>query len=201
MNNLGIQEDTLAYIIRHTQLLPREFLRIFARAILESRSGMQLGMITSSAIKKSVSYWETDFGTSVLKPYEKLYGKLLAAVEDVMPELPLFFSLADMDRLGHRFKDRIEEEISNPWELLYQMGVVGFVGRNSNDVQVDPDSERYVYAYFCYNSTTPISFANHRVYCVHPLFSKRWQMKRPEAYKEKFVYPANVEHFRVRDLE
>jgi hypothetical protein len=73
--------------------------------------------------------------------------------------------------------------------MLFDIGVIGYVEDNGDR------SENAIYemARFHYNSVSKITFANDRVYCVHPVFSGTWNLRRSgHGDGEKFVYPADV---------
>ena len=197
VNSCGQEEDPLAYIIRHTQLLPREFILIFNRAIRMSKE--EIGSwrkLTGSAVRKAVEKTETELAKHVLLPYQTVFPQLIRACRSVLPELPPICEKSDLDRLGSRFKGRIEEDVFDVWETLYDIGILGYV--DEDPTVADIDYNRYVYGYFKFTSTSPIAFRNDCQYCIHPLFSRLWSLKRPAGSALKFVYPANIEHFRAK---
>ena len=197
VNGFDQPEDTLAYIIRHTQLLPREFILIFNRAIKKSKEDKgSWRYITADAVRWAVEETETDLARHLLHPYDKIYPQLLQACESVMPELPPICSMSDLDRVGSRFKNRIEDDIYDPWKVLFDIGILGYVEDISPGQHAE--SDRYVYGYFSYNSNSPIAFRNDAQYCVHPLFSRLWSLKRSAVAEMRCVYPANIEHFRAK---
>lgn len=196
-NSLGRKEDTLAYLLRHTQLLPREFIFIFNLAIkLSKEEKGSWRFISANAIKTAVENSETELARHILHPFQNLYPDLLQACESVLPELPPICTKRDLDKLGSRFKNRIEDDIYNPWKTLFDMGVLGYVEDSS--LSKGQEHDRYAYGYFNFNSTSPIAFQNDALYCVHPLFSRLWSMKRDYAIDARSVYPANIQHFRAR---
>ncbi|MEM9014971.1 MAG: hypothetical protein AAGB02_07670 [Pseudomonadota bacterium] len=197
VNSFDQKEDPLAYIIRHTQLLPREFILIFNRAIRASKE--EIGSwrrLTGNAVRYAVEQTETELAKHILLPYQTVYPKLLRACQAVMPELPPICEKRDLDKVGSRFKGRIEEDVFDVWNTLFEIGILGYVENNPTPSFVDDD--RYVYAFFKYNSSSPIAFRNECQYCVHPLFSRYWSLNRPAGSSLQFVYPANIEHFRAR---
>lgn len=191
-NKLGKSENALAYIIRHTQLLPREFILIFSRAIVMSHALRgSWRFIEAEAIVSAVNEQESELADQVLTPYKTLYPTFTSEIKGVISELMPFFNKSDMDRLGGKLASISRHEVSDPWSTLFEMGVIGWVERS----QGEQGHELYEYGKFHYNSTGEISFANDRIYCVHPIFSGTWNLR--EKHREgpsKHVYPANVEH-------
>jgi hypothetical protein len=188
-NSLEREEASLAYIIRHTQLLPREFLMIFDAAIVSSHkfSGSWRSL-DHAAIVRAVESQEPLLALQVLQPYRSLYPDLLTAAQDVLPELPPICTLSDLDRVGARLRKMTRHETNNPWETLYQIGVLGYIDERPRG----PSNEKYEYGRFHFNSNKSITFAAGRKYCVHPIFSGSWDLKRDDRHL-KCVYPADVD--------
>jgi hypothetical protein len=116
-----------------------------------------------------------------------MYKELILACDEVFSELPPICSLSELHIVGKRMRKTVGDETSNPWKSLYEMGVIGYI---------DPDqgqrkSAYYEYGLFHFNSANPIRFANHIRYCVHPLFSGAWRLKRQS--NMKFVCPSKID--------
>ena len=189
INRLGREEATLAYIVRHTQLLPREFLMIFDAAIRHSHKKTgSWRYIDGVEIVRAIEEVEADLAKQILTPYRTLYQPLLESLRRVLPELPPICNLGDLDRLRPRFGKRTEREIDDPWEALFEIGVIGYVDEMANH----SGNEKYEYGRFYYNSVKPITFANGRKYCVHPIFSGSFSLIRKDPTM-RCVYPADVD--------
>jgi hypothetical protein len=186
-NRLGKTETALAYIVRHTQLLPREFLMIFDSAITAShkRNG-SWRYIDPRGIVEAVEAREPELARMTLQAYQTLYPTLIEAAQKVIPELPPICRLGDLHKLGGRLK-AARHETSEPWQTLFDIGIIGYI----EDMPAGTASDRYEYGRFHFNSIKPITFANDRKYCIHPIFSGSWNLKRPDA-SLKCVYPADV---------
>ena len=188
VNLLCREEAALAYIVRHTQLLPREFLMFFDAAV--RRSHEKTGSwryIDPLEIVRAVEAEEPELAKQILTPYRTLFPELLSALRRVLPELPPICTLSDLDRLRPRFGRRVELETDDPWETLFQIGVIGYI-----DERPSFSNEKYEYGRFHFNSVRPITFANGRKYCVHPIFSGSYNLIRNDP-QMKFVYPADIE--------
>ncbi len=192
VNRFGQQEDSLAYIVRHSQLLPREFILIFSRAIVKSHALKgSWRYIEPSAIVGAIEEQEPELVDQVMGPYKELYPSLIREARAVIPELRPIFSKSDMDRLGARLDKATRHELNaDPWEVLYQIGVIGFL----DDFGGAHSHAFYEYGRFQYNSKAEITFAKDRRYCVHPIFSGTWKVRQAgRDAGQKFIYPADVE--------
>ena len=189
-NRFGTVENSLAYIIRHTQLLPREFILLFSRAIVKSHE--QKGSwryIEEEAIVAAVSEQEPELAQQILDPYKPLYPALIDEARKVVCELKPIFSKSDVDKLGARLVTSSRHEVDDPWGMLFEIGIIGYIDNQG------PQAPNAIYEYgqFHFNSTTKITFANDRRYCVHPVFSGSWNLRQVgRGDTDKFIYPADV---------
>lgn len=190
-NKLGVQEETIAYILRHTQLLPREFLLIFNKAIKNSYelSGkISWDYIHEQSIKAAIDDVEPDLIDQIISPYQSIYPDLIDELESVLPELNSIFFMDELDSVSARFSKKVKELTPDIRSTLFQIGIIGYSdGDNIDEIT----GVRYVYGRFHYNSNQVITFSKGRVYCVHPLFSGAWRMRK-EGAADAFVYPAGV---------
>ncbi len=187
-NRYGQKENSIAYIVRHTQLLPREFILIFSSAIKQSyRDRRSWSFITADSIVNSISSLQLMLSRQILRPYDTMYPNLIKNAKSILPELPVICKLSDLDKVGQRFSQATLNETDNPWQSLFQMGVMGFI-RNEEKYKT---SDYYELGSFHFNSDSNISFANHMQYCIHPIFSGAWHLNRSK--NMKFVYPRKIE--------
>jgi hypothetical protein len=187
-NKYGQKEDSVAYLVRHSQLLPRELILLFSQAIRISHSETaNWRTITAGAIVKAVNESESALARQILKPYIPVYRELIVACESVLSELPPICSLSELHSIGRRMRKSVSEETDNPWKTLYEIGVLGYIDPDKSNRQ----TQYYEYGLFHFNSTNEIRFANHLKYCVHPLFSGTWHLKRTP--NMKFIYPSKIE--------
>jgi hypothetical protein len=231
INRLGHSEHPIAYIVRHTQLLPRHFILIFNRilSLSQERSG-NFTQIQPSYIRDAVEGIESTIASHILAPYALIYPRLLAACRHVLPQLPPICTLTHLHRVSSQFKQRIEEEIcDDPWHVLVNMGVLGEVkevveldeqdrtpgelgrrtgARESQTRLSQPEGrsrqiqvQRFVYGAFHYNSTAVVGFEARRKYCFHPLFSRAFGMQRTAGDQQRTVYPTNIGLFANNDIE
>ena len=169
-NRFGQKENTLAYIVRHTQLLPREFILLFNRAIIHSHAEHgSWRFIDQHAIVKAVQDQEPELADQILGPYQPLYPELIKHARAVISELRPIFTKSDADRLGGRLK-AVRRELEDPWAMLFDIGVVGYI----DNPHEGKGGEVYEYARFHFNSSSKLTVASNRRYCVHPIFSGTW---------------------------
>ncbi|MES0490580.1 MAG: hypothetical protein ABUK01_11335 [Leptospirales bacterium] len=193
-NSQGTSEDPIAYIIRHTQLLPRHILAIFNSALsYHYKMTNTFTDVTEDAIKQGVQNTQKLIAQQILDPYEKFYPKLLLQCNKILPDLDPINSYNDLKRIKRRFNRVIEDDITSVWETLFEMGVIG---RSMNNISTNHDSEikkqRYCYGQFHYNIEGSFGLATDGEFCFHPVFSRYFGMSRRNGDK-RVVYPANID--------
>lgn len=186
-NKYGQSELTIPYVIRHTQLLPRELLIILNKAIVLSHQNLGTWRhVTSESIVNAVDMVQGDLLDQILKPYLSIYPQTVEACKGIVPELPPVCTYDDLQVLGRKFAKLNSHEVTEPWQILFEIGVLGYV-----DETLNGKSDYYIYGSFHYNSNSPFVLSTGRKYCVHPIFSGSWRLDRSKI-KGNFVYPASI---------
>jgi hypothetical protein len=196
LNSQGTAENTLAYIIRHTQLLPRHIIDIFNRTISNHyRREGKFTDISQEAVREGVRDSQRLIASQILHPYEQLYPKLLAACRTILPDLDPICSSAVLRKNQGRFLRKIEDDIGSVWETLFKMGVLGRstaqTGTHSHKIEVN---DRYCYGQFHFNIDGSFGLATDGEYCFHPVFSRAFGMIR-RSNDKRVVYPAHIDLF------
>jgi hypothetical protein len=188
-NRFGHEEPAIPYIIRHTQLLPREVILIFDAAIVMShRLKGTWRFIEPEAIVKAVEAQEPYMAREIMNPYEYRYPELLASAQEVLPDLPPICSLGELDGVIAHIRKRCQHETDDPRRVLFDIGILGYLQEEN---LVKQSSVHYEYGYYHFNSIRPITFASSKRYCIHPIFSGSWGLVRPDK-KMKSLYPADI---------
>ena len=192
-NSMGEEEDPLAYIVRHTQLLPRHIIAIFNAIIARAHDSGGGEKFTPECIREGVSDAEKLIARQVLVPFYKIYPDLITTCEDILPDLAPVCSFNDLRKIERRFAHRVEEDVTNIWRTLFSMGVLGKVVGAVTDRPQFVRGDRYCLAHFHYNIEGAFGLSTHEEYCFHPVFSRHFGMVRSGSDDRRAVYPANVE--------
>jgi len=200
-NALSQDEDPLAYIIRHTQLLPRHIIYYFneiLRRNYKTTGGFR--QIQPKSVVEGVKEVEKIVADHVLTPYAGLYPKFISACRDILPDLKPICTNSDLDKIVRRFKDRIEDDVTDVWHKLFDMGILGKVVPPNESCPDFIRSSRYVLGAFHYNIDVSFSVATDAEYCFHPIFSTYFGIARRESGDIRTVYPANVDDVTLSGL-
>lgn len=193
-NSQGHDENPLAYVIRHTQLLPRHVLAIFNAALSEQlRTTGSYQAMSEEVLRKGVGDVQRTIADQILIPYKRLYPKLLAEARKALPDLDPICDYQALRRIESRFERRIEEDVGSVWDTLFEMGVLGrSTGHSGGEHHTHGDGGRYCYGQFHFNAEMAFGFATDGEYCFHPVFSRAFGMTRRRA-DARVVYPANID--------
>ena len=208
---LGVEEDSIAYVLRHTQLLPRHVLRllnaIWARGHHVGNEGVV--RVDESAVIKGICEIEEQIVTEICKAYELVHPAADDVCRAVIKNLPRRFSDSDLhkafNRVGKGALKRAHRRIDER-RLATNAGRVGALDQSTPDMdyfefrsmlleigcvgrQVD-QTERYDVAEFEYAIPQRLAVGDDDMMCVHPLFSGVYQSQTSDGSEPlRLVYP------------
>jgi hypothetical protein len=181
LNDHGQDEDTISYVMRHTQLLPRHLLTylnaIFA---VQKELGEAYLHIRGEAIKSGVARMVETVCHEIFAAYKHLYPRAEQVCTSCIPELCVRFKYGELhivfNQQGKRTFD--SEDFEAFRRMLIEMGVVG---------KVVGETERYVLGLFEYASPHRMAVGSSDELCLHPVFSAMFSGKCSQ--DGKVVYP------------
>ncbi len=205
---LGVEEDTVAYILRHTQLLPRHLLRILnAIWLRESRLDGAVEVAAESVVL-GIRDVEEQIVTEVCKAYELVHPLANEVCRAVLKNLPRRFSDSELHRAFNqvgkgalrRAAQRREQERLNSsvnrygsygspgpdmdyFDFKAMLVEIGALGR------LREQTERYDVADFEYTVSVRLAIGESDTICVHPLFSGVYQSRTDPVGDLRVVYP------------
>jgi len=167
-NALGIEESTFAYIVRHTQLRPRQLIKLcnsIARCSIRAR---RFPLFSTDDIREGIRDAEEDMAGEVVNSYNKIQVNV-GHIIDALKNLPPAFSGNELDRVA--------KETAADWQggydslrfrrLVAELGVVGVVRRGSK-------SSQHVEADFEYFTRYRLHIATTDKCVIHPMFYRRF---------------------------
>jgi hypothetical protein len=191
LDGLGIEEDPLGYVLRHTQLLPRHLIQLLNSIIRPIVSGPHFRRVEGQEVLDGVRQEEDVIVEGVLSSYLYEYPTVGVGLERLQNRLRFTFTSSELQQAfnqagvrratGERFEDF-------QWAAL-GIGAFGIVRPAGTD--------RYVVADFSYieggQQLQPIE--GDRL-CIHPLFVHRLFDRRGlewlRSLGEKPVYPYGI---------
>lgn len=187
-NRLGECEDAIAYIMRHTQLLPRHlilYLNEISKKAL-STNGKSVGLDQESIIE-GVRASEHILCHEIFSAFQQVHPKAQNACEGLLPNLPLTFRFGDLHREFNRNR-RVLDAFEDHHEAIAILLGVGAIG------VVSDETDRYTRAIFSYTLSDNLNYRADDIFCVHPIFVERHRViNHVKQEPIKPVYPAGSE--------
>jgi hypothetical protein len=182
-NRLNVQEPTLGYILRHTQLLPRHLL-IYLNQIwqMHLRSNSST-MITEQSIRDGVLAVEQQICDEIFSAFHNVHPNAREVCKKCVPELPLRFTSATLHQVftWHGKRAVGSNDFSDFKTLLIEIGAVGRVRR---------ETEKYVEGQFEYTVPHSLVVGTEDELCLHPVFSQCYSARSPSPGNgARVVYP------------
>ena len=192
---LGVEEDALAYILRHTQLLPRQLLLILNSICDVNRKqngNSGLHSITEKAIKKGVRDVEDMIIQEVFGAFKGQYPLAKSVCEGCFPELHHKFSQGDLERVFRHKGMRLfqSDDFDDFQQMLIEIGAVG---------RVLDDQDKYIEGQFEYTVPYKLVTSTDDLMCIHPLFCEIYNVKIREN-KPIYPYGSKIEDKDIRDF-
>lgn len=182
-NQYGYQEETVSYILRHTQLLPRHFI-ILLNSIFRNPvngRGRNPFPVSEERIINGIRQVEDFMVREIFVAFKLIYPNAEETCKRCLPELGHKFTMGDLHRVFTRHGKAVfgSDSLFDFQRMLLEVGAVG---------RVIPGGERDVYikGNFEYTVSHQLSISQDDELCVHPLFSGIY---RGSGKQERPVYP------------
>ncbi len=174
-NRRGISEHSFPYVLRHTQMRPRQLIELCNLIASQSIRSGNFPIMSQNDIIKGVSEGESRLASEIVNSYGWIYpgvGKIIQALSN----MPIMFNGSEIDK-------RASESASH-WKngtysqdafcrLVVELGIIGKVVKGGSE-------SGFITAEFEYAQQSSMHI-NHRDICVlHPMFVKRLNPTLPE---------------------
>ena len=167
VNGRGATEDTLIYLMRHTQLLPRHLLmylnRICDRANLQDR--INEPVVTADHLLGGVHQTEETLIQELFGAYRPIYPLARQVCEACLPELPQRFAHGVLQKVFNRH-GKAKMHSDDFGEFRRMLVAIGAIGK------CVAETERYVEGEFEYTSPDKLSISVQDELCLHPMFMR-----------------------------
>lgn len=192
----GLIEDPVAYILRHTQLLPRQLLiylnAIGSQSLAESGNPTQFnGKTVLAAVHENADAICHD----IFSGFKRVHPGAPDACKRCIPLLPLRFTDGKLHQV-YNWKGKNVEGIHEYEDFKDMMKEIGAIGR------VVTETERYIIGRFEYTEPHKLVTSPYDELCLHPVFATRYNVKPEKTEKLRAVYPygSDVDEPEYRDL-
>lgn len=166
--HLGLLEDPVAMVLRHTQLLPRQFIMSMNSVAVRNRVISGDGKFVrfeADAIVGGIQDVENTLCQEIFSAYRSTYPGAEAACKRCLPQLPFRFRNGDLHSVYNRH-GKTADFISDYEDLRRTLIGIGALGR------VVRETGTYVEGEFNYSFDEELNLRGEDPLCIHPLFSR-----------------------------
>lgn len=172
----GALEDPVAYIMRHTQLLPRHLINILNEVVASTLDELPADGVpraTGAQVVEGVRKVEATIVDGILTTYSYDYPTIHTALAAIKNHAAPVESVSTLHRTFNRASvARVGIDFEGFLDACLTIGSLGIVTR-------DHPLDRYVVGEFAYTYATDLRPVEDRdKVCVHPLFMHRWFDRR-----------------------
>jgi hypothetical protein len=187
-NRFGVLENPMTYVLRHTQLLPRQFRLMLHKIILgtaEVTGGYR--KFEPAAITAAIETTESQLANEILGAFAHVYPRAERLIRPVLANFPTVFSYDELEnrwrKKGRPVARALVPELEMPQfaEMLLRIGIIG-LGHD--------ETERYHEGEFSYDALEPTNIGEGHDLCLHPIFSKHFNAAGNP--KHKAILPKGV---------
>jgi hypothetical protein len=164
-NQAGFQEETMSYILRHTQLLPRHFLMLL-NSVFKGLTGPNPFPISEEKILSGVRKVEEFIVSEIFVAFKLIHPTAEITCKRCLPELGHKFSVGELHQVFTRHGKAVfgGEGMFEFQRMLIEIGALGRV------IPGKP-TDVYIKGNFEYTVSHELTISHNDDLCVHPLFS------------------------------
>jgi hypothetical protein len=185
-NARGLEEDTYSYVLRHTQMRPRQLILLCNAIAKQAVKNNRFPRMSESDIVMAVSEIEVRLAAEIVNSYTATYPNV-SRIVDALHRIPMLFMGNELDKRAPESASAWPGDYSPARfrRLVTELGIVGRVRRKN-------EAAGFIDADFEYSMTERLAIT-HRDECViHPMFYRRFNVQ--------FNSPSRVMPF-TRDRE
>ena len=188
-NDFGVIEDPVAYLLRHTQLLPRQLItllnRIFTTPGCQSCQNPSLPL-PAEAVIAGTKAAERLIVKGIFAAFQGTFPEACSALRRLSDRLDICFPASRLHAVFNQrgIRKRTGLEFEDFLSMLFTIGAIG--------IRLD-ETERYYKAHFQYTFDSPLSAVEDQDWlCLHPLFTRflhERSLARLRTAKSLVTYP------------
>jgi hypothetical protein len=188
-NLRGREEPSFPYILRHTQMRPRQLVILCNNIARETLRSGKFPRFNSISINSTIAEAEYDLADEVLNSYNLIYPRVSEIVM-ALTNAPITFKGSFLDQVAKKTSDVWAEgySLSSFRRLVAELGIVGKVRNKSVEAGI-------IETDFEYAMPDRLVISNDDECAIHPMFYSKLQVLR----NDFIVYPF-PDHEDFRDL-
>jgi hypothetical protein len=166
-NAINIEEDTWPYILRHTQMRPRQLILICNSIAKLAIQDDTFPHFRDDHIINGIKDAELDLASEILNSFSAIYPRVESIVTALM-KIPKIFHGNELDKRASQSAAEWPDKYSPSLfkQLVAELGIVGRVTRGTKDTE-------YIDADFEYASTERLLLTHRDTCVIHPMFYRK----------------------------
>lgn len=181
VNDMGLSEKTFPYILRHTQLRPRQII-VLCNYIAEcAKQEGSFPQFSSRSLVEGVRIAEKQLADEVLNAYSSVYPRVGRIIE-ALNRIPLLFKASELDKRAHCTASEWTPGEYSQFRFRHLVTELGIVGR----VRRLDQTKGYVEADFEYASEGRLALHANDLCVIHPMFYHKLEIQMTSKLR---VYP------------
>jgi archaellum biogenesis ATPase FlaH len=177
----GIIEETFPYVLRHTQLRPRQLIVLCNSVARHSQDGETFPKFEPDSIIEGIQRAEKRLAEEVMNSYSSVYPGA-ARIAEALSGLPLIFKGNELDKRAPQTASQWPAGEYSSYAFRQFVSELGIVGRVRNV----SEKTGIVEADFEYAGDSRISLLVNDLCVIHPMFYKKLNIRMT---KNLCVYP------------
>lgn len=168
LNQGGLKERTFPYVLRHTQMRPRQLILLCNGIAKRAIAGRRFPRFSEEDIREAVADGELDLANEIINSFCSVYPKI-GRIIDAMMKCPMLFEGRELDKRARNTRAEWPRELYSLTNFRQLMAETGIVGR----VRHADARSGYVDADFEYSSTERLPLTTQDSCAIHPMFYRR----------------------------
>jgi hypothetical protein len=170
VNLRGKEEDSFPYILRHTQMRPRQLVILCNNIARTAERAEKFPHFNEIAINRAIADCEYDLADEVLNSYDLIYPKV-SEIITALTNSPMIFKGNYLDQVAKRTSEIWSEgySLSSFRRLVAELGIVGKVRHKSERAGI-------IEADFEYTLQDKLVLTNEDECVIHPMFYSKLQV-------------------------
>jgi hypothetical protein len=197
LNGIGGPEDPISYILRHTQLMPRQLLRILNSIFREAYSSelRSFPIIDRASIIAGIKKEEVYLVEEVCSAFHTRYRSLRHVCENTISSLPLVFDAGTLHNAFNQSGKKYfgSDDFDDFKRMLIEAAVIG-------RVITEKKESNYVHGMFEYTAAHKLITSSEDQLCIHPIFAEVFHYKKSEGDKPVYPYGTNPDSDDYREF-
>lgn len=168
VNGHGIEEPSFPYVLRHTQMRPRQLI-VVCNAIART-SKETFPRSTSDVIKTTIKEHELALANEVFNAYELIYPDVRRALMWAFDGCPIFFEMSHLRTIFSTFIQEWSDKSYPLSKFVQLVSELGIVGRAQGGTSACEKSHSIIEAEFEYARKGRLNLRQKEFCVVHPIF-------------------------------